>query len=165
MLPDKSLESVGDYQPEVMMGIDWKTLNESLPHPTDILPHRDPLLLLKSVYEISEDRVIGEMCLKDDAPVFAGHFPGDPTLPGVYLIEGMAQALAYHQRILFPDQNVLLASIKSAKFRSVVRPGDVIELNVQVVKSKLKFVEGVGLAKVRGEVVGEVHCLGVRVDS
>lgn len=147
------------------MSVDWNALNKVLPEPIEILPHRDPLLLLKRVVEISEDKVVGEMRLEKDAPVFGGHFPGDPTLPGVYLVEGMAQALAYHQRILYPDQNVLLAAIKSAKFRSVVRPGDLVELSVQVIKSKLNFVEGIGVAKVQGELVGEVRCLGARVGS
>ena len=145
------------------MAVDWAALNEAIPEPIEVLPHRDPLLLLTRVFEISEDRVRGEMCLNSDAAVFAGHFPGDPTLPGVYLIEGMAQALAYHQRILFPEQNVLLATIKSAKFRSVVRPGQVVSLDVQIVKSKLNFVEGIGEARVHEALVGEVHCLGARV--
>ena len=100
-----------------------------------------------------------------DAPVFQGHFPGDPTVPGVYLIEAMAQTLAFHQRIIYPDQNVLLAAIKSAKFRSVVRPGDLVVMEVEVRKSRLQFVEGLGVAKVDERIVAEVHCLGARVQS
>ena len=75
----------------------------------------------------------------------------------------MAQTLAYHQRLIFPDQNVLLAAIKSAKFRSVVRPGDLVVMEVEVLKSKLQFVEGLGVAKVDERTVAEVHCLGARV--
>ena len=144
------------------MTVDWEALNKAIPAPIEVLPHREPLLLLKRVSEISEDRVRGELRLDSDAPVFQGHFPGDPTLPGVYLIEAMAQALAYHQRILFPEEKVLLAAIKSAKFRSVIRPGQVVSLDVRIVKSRLNFVEGLGEAYVDGELVGEVHCLGAR---
>ena len=145
------------------MTIDWHALNQAIPTPLSVLPHRDPLLLLKRVREVSESHVVSEMCLGADAPVFHGHFPGDPTVPGVYLIEAMAQTLAYHQRLIFPDQNVLLAAIKSAKFRSVVRPGDLVVMEVEVLKSKLQFVEGLGVAKVDERTVAEVHCLGARV--
>jgi 3-hydroxyacyl-[acyl-carrier-protein] dehydratase len=146
-----------------MMTIDWSALNQAIPEPASVLPHRDPLLLLERVCSISETEVVSEMCLQIGAPVFTGHFPGDPTVPGVYLIEAMAQTLAFHQRLLYPDQNVLLAAIKSAKFRSVVRPGDLVLMEVEVLKSKLKFVEGLGVAKVGGNIVAEVHCLGARV--
>ena len=145
------------------MTIDWGMLNQAIPPPSSVLPHRDPLLLLDRVSSISETHVVSQMCLQADAPVFAGHFPGNPMVPGVYLIEAMAQTLAFHQRLLYPEQNVLLAAIKSAKFRSVVRPGDLVLMEVEVLKSKLKFVEGLGVAKVGENTVAEVHCLGARV--
>ena len=148
---------------EDMMTIDWSTLNQAIPAPSSVLPHRDPLLLIDRVCSVSETEVVSEMCLPAEAPIFAGHFPGNPTVPGVYLIEALAQTLAFHQRLIYPDQNVLLAAIKSAKFRSVVRPGDLVVMEVEVRKSRLQFVEGLGVAKVGTNIVAEVHCLGARV--
>lgn len=145
------------------MTVDWQALNRAIPEPRMVLPHREPLLLVDRVVEITENSVVSEMCLSSDAPVFAGHFPGDPTVPGVYLIEAVAQTLAFHQRILFPEQSVLLATVKSAKFRKVVRPNDRVLINVSVLKSKLRFIEGIGEAHVQGQLVAEVHCLGTRV--
>ena len=145
------------------MSTDWSAINRNIPEPIDVLPHRDPLLLLRKVTHVSETRVVGEMCLAENAPIFRGHFPGQPIVPGVYLIEAMAQTLAFHERIVFPDQNLLLASVKSAKFREKVVPGDVVVMDVEVIRSKLKFVEGIGVATIDGAVVAEVHCLGARV--
>lgn len=111
----------------------------------DLLPHRPPLLLLQGVEDWGEDYLIGYQCLSGEEPVFQGHFPGDPIYPGVYLIEGLAQASA---ALLYlstgqtaKDGIYYLASLADVKFRRPVYPGDTVQYRINFKKRHGRFVQ------------------------
>ncbi len=99
----------------------------------DTLPHRYPFLLVDKVLEIDEEkgRVVAQKNVSFNEPFFNGHFPGSPIMPGVLILEALAQAgaLAMHND-LDPGSLALLLSIEKAKFRKAVVPGDVLILEV-----------------------------------
>ena len=103
-----------------------------------VLPHRYPILLVDRVLEIEpRKRIVAIKNVTISEPVFLGHFPGRPVLPGVFLIEGMAQAGGLLLLSDIPDrQNKLLyfAGIEEAKFRRPVTPGDQIRYEVEVLR-------------------------------
>ena len=72
----------------------------TLPPVASVIPHRDPFLLVDSITELREGFVVGVRTFRSEEPFFAGHFPGHPVVPGVLLLEGLAQTMAYHA--LFP---------------------------------------------------------------
>jgi 3-hydroxyacyl-[acyl-carrier-protein] dehydratase len=107
-----------------------------------LLPHRYPFLLIDRVIEIEMGKSL--VALKNvtmNEPFFTGHFPQRPVMPGVLILEAMAQAggvLAYKSTNTSPDDGVLyyFAGIDNARFRRVVEPGDQLRLEVKVLKNK-----------------------------
>jgi 3-hydroxyacyl-[acyl-carrier-protein] dehydratase len=107
-----------------------------------LLPHRHPFLLIDRVIEIDMGKSL--VALKNvtmNEPFFTGHFPQRPVMPGVLILEAMAQAggvLAYKSTNTSPDDGVLyyFAGIDNARFRRVVEPGDQLRLEVKVLKNK-----------------------------
>jgi len=99
-----------------------------------ILPHRYPFLLVDRVDEIGEERIVARKLVSRNEPFFDGHFPGHPVMPGVLIIEAMAQAgalLAAHVVSFDPATHVIyFMAIDNAKFRKPVIPGDVLTLDV-----------------------------------
>jgi 3-hydroxyacyl-[acyl-carrier-protein] dehydratase len=96
-----------------------------------IIPHRDPFLLLDDVLELEPGRrVVARREVRAEDPWFAGHFPGRPVMPGVLIVEAMAQAGAV--AVLYEDENrgklALFAGIDDCRFKRVVEPGDVLTL-------------------------------------
>ncbi|MFW6124355.1 MAG: 3-hydroxyacyl-ACP dehydratase FabZ [Acidobacteriota bacterium] len=124
-----------------------------------ILPHRYPFLLVDRVLDLKKGKSI--KAIKNvtyNEPFFNGHFPEHKIMPGVLIIEALAQSggiLLYHSLPDPDDKIVLLSKIKSAKFRKPVIPGDQIEFNVDLVKEKNRFCEVKGKAYVDGEIVVE----------
>src|SRR6266478_1486816 len=93
----------------------------------DILPHRYPMLLVDRIEELEADRIVGIKNVTINEPFFAGHFPEYPVMPGVLIIEAMAQVAGVLVLNQIPDRHkkqVLLASVEQAKFRRPVFPGD-----------------------------------------
>ena len=120
-----------------------------------ILPHRYPFLLVDRVDEIGEERVIARKLVSRNEPFFDGHFPGHPVMPGVLIIEALAQAgalLAAHATAFDPATHVIyFMAIDNAKFRKPVIPGDVLILDVVPLR------KGKAIWKLRGEAkVGDV---------
>lgn len=123
-----------------------------------LIPHRPPFLLIDRVtsYEIGKSIVaIKNVSMTD--PYLQGHFPGNPVMPGVLIIEGLAQASAVLGRLTDPtSSSVLLTEISSARFRKPVVPGDTLSIEVSVLKHRKPFYWFSGIAKVDGEQVAEV---------
>lgn len=124
-----------------------------------VLPHRYPILLVDRVLEMEPGkRIVAIKNVTVNEPVFLGHFPGRPVMPGVLLIEGMAQAgglLLLHD---IPDrQNKLLlfASIEEAKFRRPVVPGDQIRYEIEVLRLRSTYCKLAGKALVDGQLAAE----------
>jgi 3-hydroxyacyl-[acyl-carrier-protein] dehydratase len=123
-----------------------------------ILPHRDPFLLLDEVLELEPGaRVVARKTVTEAD--CAGHFPGNPIMPGVKMVEALAQAGAV--AVLSEEENrgklALFAGIDDVRFKRVVRPGDVLELTCD-----LETVRGpIGKGKVRATVAGELAVRGL----
>ena len=120
----------------------------------EIIPHRQPFLLLDTVEElIPGQRAVAKKCVTYNEPFFQGHFPGEPVMPGVLIIEALAQAGAV--AILSKEENrgktAYFAAIDSAKFKKKVIPGDVLILETEIVKSKGPMGIGKATATVDGK--------------
>jgi 3-hydroxyacyl-[acyl-carrier-protein] dehydratase len=126
----------------------------------EILPHRDPFLLLDEIVELDPGvRVVARKRVRDDEWYLAGHFPGRPIMPGVLIVEAMAQTGAV--AVLAEEENrgklALFAGIDDVRFKRIVEPGDELELTCE-----LERVRGpVGRGKARATVDGELAARGV----
>lgn len=129
----------------------------------EVLPHRDPFLLIDEVNELEPGvRCVVTKYIKADDFWFAGHFPGQPVTPGVLQIEMLAQTLAVAMMVLPENRGRigLFAGIDKAKFRRMVVPGDVLRLEVEVIRCVGKVVIAKGTATVDGAVAAsaEIKC-------
>lgn len=136
--------------------------------PKALIPHREPFLLLTDVTSL-EPGVRGTATweLTGDEAFFAGHFPGRPTLPGVLMVESLAQlgACAVLADERFTGKLPLFGGIDSARFRRQVSPGDTLELTVELGRMSSRAGKGHGVASVGGEVACEADLLFVLVDQ
>lgn len=103
----------------------------------DHIPHRDPFLWIDEVTEISEKRIIARKFIEPELDAFRGHYPGKPVFPGVLIVEAAMQAggvlLARLPAGQIPEGHVpVVARIHNVKFRCLVRPGDMLEIEVEL---------------------------------
>ncbi|NLN97005.1 MAG: 3-hydroxyacyl-ACP dehydratase FabZ [Eubacteriaceae bacterium] len=126
----------------------------------EIIPHRYPFLLVDAI-EDGEAGVWarGRKSVSAGEPVFTGHFPEYHVMPGVLIIEALAQvgAIAILSLDEFSGKMALFGGIKNAKFRKQVRPGDVLTLNCEIIKRRGRIGIGKGIAKVGDEVACEAE--------
>ena len=126
----------------------------------DMLPHRYPMLLVDFLEKVEVNKsAIGVKNVSIGEPFFEGHFPGNPIMPGVLIVEAMAQtagALVVESLNLHGSGSlVYFMSIEKAKFRKLVLPGDILKLYVEVVKARTKVWKFKGQALVKDELVAE----------
>ncbi|HSR09634.1 MAG TPA: 3-hydroxyacyl-ACP dehydratase FabZ [Bryobacteraceae bacterium] len=133
----------------------------------EILPHRYPFLLVDRIEELETERVVGVKNVTVNEPFFAGHFPDYPVMPGVLIIEAMAQVAGVLVLSGIPDRKnklVLLAGVDGAKFRKPVRPGDQLRIEMKVLRSRATMAKVSGTATVDGVVVAEAEILCMLAD-
>ena len=126
-----------------------------------ILPHRYPFLLVDRILESSEKRIVGIKNVTINEPFFQGHFPGKPIMPGVLILEAMAQVGGVGVLSLKDNLGKLayFLAIKEAKFRKPVVPGDQLIIEVEILKVKMSVMQVRAVAKVAGEVVTEANMM------
>ncbi len=126
-----------------------------------ILPHRYPMLLVDRIIELEPERIVGIKNVTVNEPFFQGHFPDFPVMPGVLIVEAMAQVAGVLVLKDLPDRQsvVYLASIEQAKFRRPVLPGDQLRIEMQVGKRKAMVAKLFGKATVDGVVVAEAEVM------
>ncbi len=125
------------------------------------LPHRYPFLLVDKIIKLEEPKIVGVKNVTVNEPFFQGHFPEFPVMPGVLIIEALAQTCGV--MALKKEENrgklAFFAGINNAKFRKPVVPGDTLTLEVEAVKWRSRIIQARGVAKVDNEVVAEADLL------
>lgn len=125
----------------------------------ECIPHRYPFLLVERIVEYSHrERIVGIKNVSINEPHLQGHFPGEPIMPGVLLIEGIAQTAAVFGHFLLESgcSNCYLTEIKNARFRKQVVPGDQVRYDLQLKRVRKPFFWFDGQALVGEDVVAEV---------
>lgn len=137
----------------------------------NLLPHRYPFLLVDRILEFEKGkRIVGLKNVTINEPFFQGHFPGHPIMPGVLLLEAMAQAGGVLAMKSLPEETVknkviYFMSIDKAKFRKPVVPGDQVRFELEVIKQRGNIMGLKAVAKVDGAVVAEAELMAMIVDK
>lgn len=121
----------------------------------EILPHRQPMLLIDTLEELEPGkRAVGKKCVSYNEPYFAGHFPGEPVMPGVLIVEALAQVGAAVMLSCpeFKGKLVYFGGIEHCRFRKKVVPGDVLMLEVEMICQKGPLGVGKATATVDGKI-------------
>lgn len=120
----------------------------------EILPHRNPFLLIDMIEElVPGEKAVAKKNVTMNEPYFMGHFPGNPVMPGVLIIEALAQtgAIAILCQDEWKGKTAYFAGINNAKFKQKVVPGDTLELTTEIIKVKGPIGVGKAVAKVNGK--------------
>ena len=127
-----------------------------------ILPHRYPFLLVDRILEMDAESIVGIKNVTVNEPFFAGHFPNFPVMPGVLIVEAMAQTAGILVLRSIPDRDsklVFLVSVDYARFRKPVVPGDQLRLEMKMMRRKGTVVKMSGRATVEGVLVAEAEVM------
>ncbi|MCI5621957.1 MAG: 3-hydroxyacyl-ACP dehydratase FabZ [Lachnospiraceae bacterium] len=125
-----------------------------------IIPHRHPFLLVDTIEELEPGvRAVGKKCVTYDEPYFAGHFPNEPVMPGVLIVEALAQtgAVALLQQEEFRGKTAYFAGIDKVRFKHKVVPGDVLTLETKIIRMKGPIGIGEAVATVNGKIAAKAE--------
>ena len=128
----------------------------------EIIPHRFPMLLVDTIEELEPgQRAVGTKCVTANEMYFMGHFPSEHVMPGVLIIEALAQVGAVTLLSLdtFKGKIAYFAGINHARFRRKVKPGDTLKLTVEIIKQRGKVGIGKAIATVNDEVAAEAELM------
>lgn len=122
-----------------------------------LIPHRDPFCFVDRILEIDEAHVVGEKDFTGEEWFFNGHFPGQPVLPGVLIVEALTQAAAclVHAHPAFRGKTFFLAKLEDFRFRTIVSPPRTLSLEVTLLKLRGPVARLAGTAKVSGAIAAE----------
>jgi beta-hydroxyacyl-ACP dehydratase FabZ len=143
------------------------TINEVM----DFLPHRYPFLMIDRILEFEADkRIVGLKNVTINEPFFQGHFPGHPIMPGVLLLEAMAQTGGVMALMSLPAEEVkkkvlYFMSLDKAKFRKPVTPGDQVRFELTMLRKRGTIMSFKAVATVDGAVVAEAEMMAMIVDK
>ena len=141
---------------DVQLPIDIKGIME-------ILPHRYPFLLVDRITELEKGKTItGIKNVTMNEPFFQGHFPGEPVMPGVLILEAMAQVGSILACLSDPEMMgrlAFFAGVDTARFRRVVRPGDQLVLRLEMIKQKSRVIKMAGQAYVDEQLATEAELM------
>jgi 3-hydroxyacyl-[acyl-carrier-protein] dehydratase len=135
-----------------------------------LIPHRPPFLLVDRCedYKPSES-IVGIKCVTMNEPFFVGHFPEYPVMPGVLIIEAIAQSgavlMSKSLNVNVEGKTILFMSLDNARFRAPVRPGDELRMNVEVLRARRDIYKFKGKATVRGKLAAEVEFAAMVVET
>jgi len=136
-----------------------------------LLPHRHPFLLVDRVIALEAGkRIVGVKCVSGNEPFFPGHFPAFKVMPGVLILEALAQCSALMTLTTMPEELragkvIFFMAIDGARFRKPVVPGDRLELHCEMLKAKGTLIKARGEAKVDGQVVAEGEFMAMLADA
>jgi beta-hydroxyacyl-ACP dehydratase FabZ len=145
----------------------FKNMGKTIQDIQNIIPHRYPFLLVDKIISEDDSHIIGIKNVTMNEPFFQGHFPGFPVMPGVLILEAMAQvgAVFMLQRVEEPEKKIVyFASIDNAKFRKPVVPGDQLRLELELLRLRKTSGKMKGVAYVDNEIVAEAELFTI-VDS
>ena len=133
-----------------------------------IVPHRYPMLLIDRILEIeSGKRIVGLKNVTANEQFFQGHFPGAPVMPGVLIVEAMAQCAAVLCLVDIPERDdklFLFGGVDKARFRRPVTPGDQLIMEITILAKRATTIKVRGEAKVNGTLVAEAELLSVMTE-
>ncbi len=126
----------------------------------EIIPHRDPFLLVDRVTELDPEEIsiVAQKNITKDEPFLEGHFPGNPIMPGVLIIEALAQTgliCLFELELIDPGAEFFFTGIEQVKFRRPVVPGDSLQLHVKLLKNKRTLWKFEGRAFAGGQIAAE----------
>ncbi|MEW6522479.1 MAG: 3-hydroxyacyl-ACP dehydratase FabZ [Bacillota bacterium] len=133
-----------------------------------IIPHREPFLLVDTIVELEPGvKAVGEKLVREDEWYLSGHFPGQPIMPGVLVVEALAQAGAVALLASPQDRGklALFAGLDGVRFRRQVIPGDKLRLEVEITRRRAHIGKGTARAWVGGELAVEAELMFALVDT
>ena len=128
----------------------------------EILPHRAPFLMIDTIEELDPGtRAVGRKCVTFGEPYFTGHFPGNPVMPGVLIVEAMAQtgAVALLGEPNWRGKTAYFAGIDKVRFKKMVRPGDILTIETRILWVKGPMGKGEATACVDGQVAAKAELM------